>query len=236
MSERRPQTEAELIEHVRSIDAPAPVALHERVAALVAEHEARDQPSAHERATTRRRGAGAPPRLAALGLGLAMAAVAVAVVALVIARSGASGTLTVARTSALALSPATSPAPAHSATVPTELAADVEGVAFPYWEDRFGWRADGARRDRVDGRTVTTVFYIDASGRRVGYAIVSGTPAPAPVGGVLRWRRGTAYHLSVEHGGHVVSWLRDGRLCVLAGRGVPGATLLALASSDARAV
>jgi hypothetical protein len=36
------------------------------------------------------------------------------------------------------------------------------------------------------------------------------------------------------HGATVVSWLRDGHLCVLAGRGVSGATLLAVASWQER--
>jgi hypothetical protein len=107
-------------------------------------------------------------------------------------------------------------------------------VDFPYWEERFGWRATGARSDRVNGRAVTTVFYADRHGRQIGYAIVAGTPAPKQDGGEIAWRGGTRFRVQQLHGATVVSWLRGGHLCVLAGRGVSGATLLAVASWQAR--
>jgi hypothetical protein len=43
------------------------------------------------------------------------------------------------------------------------------------------------------------------------------------------------FRLLSEHGAPVVTWLRDGRLCVVSGQGVSGATLLRLASWDAHA-
>ena len=58
-------------------------------------------------------------------------------------------------------------------------------VPFPYWEDRFGWNSTGSRTDRVDGRSITTVFYTDSHGRRIGYAILAGSPAPQVAGGVI---------------------------------------------------
>jgi hypothetical protein len=82
----------------------------------------------------------------------------------------------------------------------------------------------------VGGRTVTTVFYANQTGQRIGYAIVAGTPAPWVSGGVAKWRDGISYRLSTGQGASVVTWLRHGRLCVLSGRGVDGATLLLLAS------
>jgi hypothetical protein len=111
-----------------------------------------------------------------------------------------------------------------------QLAVAVDGVPFPYWEDRFGWRSIGSRTDRVDGRSITTVFYGDSSGRRIGYAILAGTPAPGVTGGVIAWRGGVSYRLLSENGAAVVTWLRDGHLCVLSGRGVSSAALLGLAS------
>jgi hypothetical protein len=108
----------------------------------------------------------------------------------------------------------------------------VDGVAFPYWGDRFGWRASGARVDHIDGRTVTTVFYTDARGRRVGYAIVAGTPAPVASGGRVVWREGTPFRVTRENGAPIVTWVRDGHLCVVSGEGMGGATLLRLASWD----
>jgi hypothetical protein len=131
---------------------------------------------------------------------------------------------------ALTQRPATAGAPAENPHNGTELAVAVDGVPFPYWDERFGWRSTGSRTDRVDGREITTVFYADRIGQRVGYAIVAGAPAPAVDGGAVRWRGGIAYRLAHAGGREVVSWQRDGHLCVVAGRGVSSATLLALAS------
>jgi hypothetical protein len=47
---------------------------------------------------------------------------------------------------------------------------------------------------------------------------------------MVAWRGGVAYRLLDEHGVAVVTWLRDGHLCVVSGRGVSSATLLRLAS------
>jgi hypothetical protein len=214
MSERAPQTESELVELVRSIDVQAPADLHRRVETLV-----------QERSGVRRR------RPRAIRWGLAGVPVLCALVlVLVLGSSGGGSTLTLERTVALTLRPATTRAPVESAHDGAQLAADVDGIPFPYWEESFGWRATGARVDRVDGRAVTTVFYANREGRWIGYAIVAGTPAPGVSGGVIMYRRGTPYRFLVEHGAHVVTWLRDGHLCVVAGHGVSTATLLSLAS------
>jgi hypothetical protein len=103
-------------------------------------------------------------------------------------------------------------------------------VPFPYWEDRFGWHSTGTRSDQIDGRTVTTVFYSDAAGRRIGYAILAGTPAPPINGGNVSWHGGVPYRLLTDNGASTVVWQRDGHLCVLSGHGVSSATLLRLAS------
>jgi hypothetical protein len=108
--------------------------------------------------------------------------------------------------------------------------ASVEGTSFPYWGERFGWKTSGARIDRVGDRTVQTVFYNDASGRQIGYAIVSGRPPTSIRAGEVHWIRGTPYHVSRRGDATAVAWLRNGHLCVVAGRGVDARTLLALAS------
>jgi hypothetical protein len=226
MSEPRPRSESELVEYVRSSDVRAPDELHRRVEALVDAH------SEHPRRRLSL-GGGARSGRSRLGLGLAGALATAALVALVIVLSqGAGGTptFTLREASALTLSAATQPAPGESQSDRGHLAAAVDGVAFPYWEDHFGWRSTGARSDRLAGRTVTTVFYEDAAGRRLGYAIVSGTPPPRLKGGAVAWRGGVSYRLLSENGTRVISWLRDGHLCVVAGRGVDDATLLRLAS------
>ncbi len=232
MSEHPPYTESELVELVRSIDVRAPERLHSHVQALVDEHSARRGRSPWAGVML-----GGPSALR-LRLGGAIAVAAAAALALVLALSptGSPGSPTLRQTSPLTLRAATMAAPAHSATHPAELAASVDGVSFPYWEDHFGWRASGARVDRVDGRAVTTVFYTNASHQRIGYAIVADTPAPPASGGIVQPRDGTPYRYVKENGAWLVTWLRNGRRCIVSGRGIKWTTLLKLASwNDATA-
>ncbi|HSZ14598.1 MAG TPA: hypothetical protein VK790_11255 [Solirubrobacteraceae bacterium] len=214
MTEQPPRTESELVEFVRSIDVPAPPQLHSRIETMVAERSVQG--------TGRR---AAPLRLGFAGA-LAVAAIAAAIV---VGLSGGGAGLTLHKAVALTLRPATTGAPAQDPSNQTELAADVEGVSFPYWDDRFGWRATGARADRVAGREVRTVFYAAGHGQWIGYAIVAGS-APSVGGGVIRRRGGTSYRFLSEDGASVVTWMRDGHLCVVTGHGVSDATLMALAS------
>ncbi len=220
--EPAPPTEHELIERLRSIDVRAPEQLHRRIDALVDERSAR----ASRRPPRARPFAGLSP----LGLSAAVAIVVVAVVLALGLPGGGSTALSVHDASALTLRAATMAAPSQSPHRQTQLAKAVDGVAFPYWADGFGWHATGARQDHIDGRAVTTVFYGDRAGRRIGYAILAGKPTPRLDGGRVAWRGGTSYRLLAEDGAKVVVWLRDGRLCVLAGRSVSNTTLLALAS------
>jgi hypothetical protein len=212
----RPKNENELIELIRAIDVPAPERLHERTAEMIA---GGGRP-VRERAYSPRL------RLGAAG-GLVLAAAIV--LALVIGSGGGGGTLNLHSAAALALGRATSGAPAESPSHRAQLAAAVDGVAFPYWGDRFGWRSTGSRSDRLGGREVTTVFYGNRAGQRIGYSIVAGAPAPRIAGGAIHWRGGSPYRLTTIGGDRVVAWLRDGHLCIVAGH-VSGATLLMLAS------
>jgi hypothetical protein len=229
MSEQRPPTEAEIVELVRSIDVRAPEQLHRRIDALIADQAGRG--AEHER---RGRSRLIPRRVAPLRFGLAAALVLGVIAAvLVVGLSGASSQLTLHTAAALTLRPATAAAPPQDPHNPTELAASVEGVAFPYWDDRFGWRSTGARSDRADGHAVETVFYARGQDQWIGYAIVAGS-APRLSGGVVEQRGGTTYRFVSEDGARVVSWLRDGRLCVVSGHRVSDATLMALASWNSR--
>jgi hypothetical protein len=225
MSEDPTSRESELVEFLREIDVPAPERLRRSTEALLAEHE-------------RGRGGRRPVLGARLGAGLALgAAVAAVILVLVLVLGGSAGpsSLNVRDTAALTVLPPTSAAPPESGgSRRGQLAASVEGLAFPYWGGRLGWHASGRRTDRLAGRTVRTVFYVDGSGRRVGYAIVAG-PAPPLGGGRISWRGGTPYHLESVGAGRSVVWTRNGHLCVVSGRGVGDATLLRLASWDDRA-
>ena len=231
MTDPSPRKEAELVELMRAIDVRAPESLHRHMQSLVDERSsgtARHRPSLRARRRERAPGKAQRalgPRLAAVGA-LAAAAIAALVLGL---SSGGSPTLTLRQATALTVSEATAAGPLESPRKDGRLLADVEGVAFPYWEDRFGWRSTGMRTDHLAGRTIRTVYYADG-GRRIGYAIVAGANAPPVRGGTVAWRGGHPYTVSSVGGLPVITWLRDGHLCVVSGRGVDSATLLALAS------
>jgi hypothetical protein len=229
MSERRPTTESELVELIRAIDVPAPEALHRRVDTLIAGRSA----GASRRAARARepRSFGLRPRLAAGG---AIAAALLAMAIVIGVSGGGSSTLSVRDAAALTLRPAITGPPAESHSKRSQLTATVDGVSFPYWGAHFGWHSTGSRSDHVDGRTVTTIFYENSRGHRVGYAIVGGSAAPATSGGVVSRHDGTPYRLLTVNGVAVVSWVRAGHLCVISGHGVSGATLLRMASWDDR--
>jgi anti-sigma factor RsiW len=153
---------------------------------------------------------------------LALAGPAAIVAAILTLIAGGEPGLTVAQAATLAARPALATVaepPDGSAWLPGLRA---EGLPFPYWEDRFGWRATGARTDRIDGRAATTVFY-RLGAQRIAYTIVSGRPLTSDA-------RPTA---STAGGRHIVTWLRGGRTCVLSGQNVSPEALLELASGRA---
>jgi hypothetical protein len=234
MTERATQIDEEqrhVAELLRSFDAPAPESLHRRVESLVAEHQGPARRGAARRARRSVRGEYRRGPFSVLGFVGAGAIAAVVVVALaVVIAGGGSHTISLRQAAAPTLRAATLPAPPENSADRAQLAAAVDGVRFPYWGERFGWHGTGTRSDRIDGRAVTTVFYSDASGRRIGYAIVAGSPAPRIAGGTVVWHGGVPYRLLSLNGAAAVAWLRDGRLCVVSGRGVSSATLLKLAS------
>jgi hypothetical protein len=225
MTEPRPTSQDELIEQIRAIDVRAPESLHRQVESMIAD-SSRRRDVHHD--NTRARSFRLGPRLAAGG---AFAAVLVAL-AIAVGLTGGSSKLSVRDASALSLRQATSAAPGESSSDHRQLTAAVDGVSFPYWSGHFGWRSTGSRTDRVDGRTITTVFYANRRGQRVGYSIVAGSAPAQMSGGVVSTRDGTPYRLLTVNNVAVVTWERNGRLCVVSGRGVSGSTLLALASWD----
>jgi hypothetical protein len=185
----------------------------------------------HRALTTRRDGHPFRPERLGVGLGLAGALAALASI-LALVGGGQAGP-TVAQAATLAARPATGRVaePAEdSVTLPGLRAA---GLPFPYWEDRFGWRATGVRADRVDGRATTTVFYTRGS-EQIAYTIVAGKPLPPGATARYTTRAHTALTtltaLSTARGQRVVSWLRRGHTCVLSGRDVPLSALVELAA------
>src|SRR4051794_8012302 len=166
-------------------------------------------------AALRARVGAARPRAPRRGLSIAAATGAAAVAGVLLAASGGGGP-TVADAAALGARPAMAAAPDQRHGPATLERPAAAGLRFPYWGDRFGWRATGVRYDRLDGRPATTVFY-----RRhtevVAYTIVGGAALPEASG-------------SVFHGRRTVTWLRRGHSCVLSSTRTARTTLLRLAA------
>jgi anti-sigma factor RsiW len=201
----------------------APDALRAQLDALVAEPSQPAKPANRKREWPRLR----------LGFALpAMAAVAAAVVAavLIIGGNGSSGP-TLPQAAQAALSASTLPAPADSTTNPAQLDVSVGGIPFPDWSRNIGWRTLGQRNDTLGGRRVVTVFYASHKGTRIGYAIVSGAPINVS-GDTTVHEGGTTYTLFNLGNARGITWRREGHTCVIAGRGVSDAKLLALAGAE----
>jgi anti-sigma factor RsiW len=133
---------------------------------------------------------------------------AAAAVALVLVTAGGAPTVRDVLDSAGA-SPAAAIAPSGGSLLPVS----VEGVRFPNYEEKFGWRAVGRRRDEIDGRDVTTVFY-ERGGERVSYSIVAGDALDEPDGEDVE-AEGT--RLRRVGAGNAVTWRRLGHTCVMNG-------------------
>ena len=203
---------------LRALDVPAPAALRGAVAQQL-----------REAARPRRRRARLPIRIA---LPASAAAAVAAVLAVVLLAGGGASTPSLKQTVRFTLAAAVSPAPAERGT--RALAISASGIPFPYWQRTVGWRALGARTDRLAGRTVVTVFYRNGAGHRVGYAIVGGRALTIPAGRLVT-RGGVPYWLLREGPTNLVTWRRAGHTCVIAGRGVGPETLLRLATADVAA-
>jgi hypothetical protein len=202
---------------VRSLDDPAPERLRARV----------------ERERTRHARA-APRRLLRVAAGGVAAACACVALALVVLPSG-SGDPTVFEAAALGQRPASSSTPARLPGRPGLLDRKAEGLDFPDWEAKFRWRATGARRDELDGRRATTVFYENPRAARIAYTILSGPAIDPPDGARVAVREGTELRVVERGGRRVVTWLRGGHTCVLSGdAAVKPAVMLELAGWRAK--
>jgi hypothetical protein len=160
--------------------------------------------------------------------GAAATVAAAALVLLLLLPAGAGGP-TVAEAATLAQRPATGPAPPARADEPKLLSRDVEGVAFPSWTEKFGWRATGERADTLEGRRTATVFYRKES-REIAYTIVGGNALDVPDDAQTVRREGTNLRVFRQGGRLVVTWLRLGRTCVLSAAGVDQDVLVKLAA------
>ncbi len=201
---------------LRALDEPAPAALRARVDELTG-------------ATPSRRA----PRWRRVFVLPGATAIAAAVAAVVILVSGGGATPTVPVAARLALASATLPAPPVNPNEAQNLTLSAAGIPFPAWGPQKGWTANGARTDTVDGRKITTVFYLDRTGSRIGYAITDGAPLSG-VHGETVTRYGVRFTLQQSGPARVITWVRSGHTCVIAGRSVSYRALLALATADER--
>lgn len=163
----------------------------------------------------------------------ALALVAVLGAALVgwrLERSPAPTAPTIAETAALALLPGTAAPPVVDRADRASLQARVGTVRFPDYQRGFGAPASAQRTDRTGGRMVRTVYYTLRDGARLSYSIVSGPPLAAPGDARTEVARGVVLRSYRDRGLSVVTLVRSGHTCVLAGR-IPTATVLALAAA-----
>jgi hypothetical protein len=168
-----------------------------------------------------------------LGLAVASTAAAALVVAVIALQVDETPTEpSLATVSAAARLDATEPAPRSVGGTPPQLDAKVGRLVFPNWEAKFGWKAVGRRDDSLSGRPVTTVFYRNPEGVRLGYAVVSGAELDAEPPGREVTRNGKAYHVARAGGRTIVIWTQQGHTCVMnAPSAVPSSRLVDLAAS-----
>jgi hypothetical protein len=124
-------------------------------------------------------------------------------------------------------SPAAAVAPARGSLLPVA----VEGVRFPNYEQKFGWRATGRRVGEIDGRDVTTVFY-ERGGERVRYSIVAGDALAEPDGEDIDAEGTRLRRIGARK---AVTWRRLDHTCVMDGSsGVTLKTVAELAAWKAK--
>jgi hypothetical protein len=217
-----PQVERELAERGRVLiaaavaETSAPLALRERIE--------RDRERARPAATRRRW----------LGLAGSLAAVAAAAIAALVISLGGSSSPGVLATVQLAGKGPALPAPGHDPANPALLQAKIEGLPFPDWDTAFKWAAAGARRDTIEGRDATTVYYDNPRGARVAYTILGGQAIAAPDDARTVRVRGKDFHVMNRGDQRIVVWDRAGHTCVMsAPMTVPEDRLLDLAAWDA---
>ena len=191
-----------------------PPRLHARIAALQRESPARASPR--------------PTRRLAVAAAASLAAFAVV---LVISIGGsAPGGPTLASAALLSARQPTGPSPVHDLRRPALLREHFEGVTYPYWYEQFNWFTAGQRTDNLGGgRIARTVFYRHTH-HRIGYTVVSGKPLIAPRSAERRVVGGLEMRGYRDGDRDVVTFVRNGHTCILAGMVHSRGTLFKLAA------
>jgi hypothetical protein len=169
-------------------------------------------------------------------LGIAVAAIAaVAAVGIVLAVGGAGSPPSITKTALLAYRSPTKAAPAVDAGNPRLLRATFAGITFPNYRQEFGVTASGQRTDDIGNRKLLTVYYRLPNGSQISYSVVSGTALAAPRSAQLVTYLGVQIRGYTQRGLAIVTLVRNGRTCVLAGR-TSVARLIDLAKAPLRTV
>jgi hypothetical protein len=219
MSADVPERHRRVVEALRTGGPAAPEGLHRRIAALELA-----APALGRRPRVERR---SPP---AWRLGAVTALATAALLAGVAGLESLGGGPSVEAVAAFSARPATEPTPAPDPSQPAVLRREFEQVAFPNWSDEFGWHADGARTDTIDGRRADTIFYTH-EGHRISYTVISGEPVDPPDRAITLRAGGVELHrFRDDQLRDVVMFTRGGRTCVLAGHVLHTETLVKLAS------
>jgi hypothetical protein len=143
----------------------------------------------------------------------------------------APGGPTVEDAAAFAGQPPTAGAPASAGKV---LRIMQDGLALPDWAAKFGWKATGTRRGEIDGHKATTVYYAKG-GKTLAYTIVGGDSLGDADDYSTITVEGTPIEVfKTSDGTPAATWERNGRTCVLRGKGVPNAKLAELAGWKAK--
>jgi hypothetical protein len=98
---------------------------------------------------------------------------------------------------------------------PPVLNVKVGNLVYPDWEKSFGWKAVGRRQDELSGRDVTTVFYRNPDGARLGYAVVAGGPLGGDPPGRKVVRDGKTYSVARTGERTLVTWTQQGHTCAI---------------------
>jgi anti-sigma factor RsiW len=224
---RQLERQRNVVAAVRALDVGAPVALRRAVEDAI-EASATRSPRV---ALPRIDGFAALRPRALLASGGALAAVAAAVLVLVLS-GGSTSPPTVQEAARVALRSPSAPAP-RALPSGDRLAVAVDGIVYPTWS-QVGWHAVGQRMDTVGGHAIRTVYYANAKGVRVGYAIADGTALPVAGGRLVTVANGAQLRvMRLADGDQIVTWRRAGHTCILtAGREMPTARLVTLASYE----
>ena len=102
------------------------------------------------------------------------------------------------------------------------------GITYEDWGARFRWFKVGGRTDFVDGRRTSTVFYRHTH-HRIGYTVIAGRAVAPPDDAEVLRAKGLELHRFKIGKDDVVTWVRNGRTCVLAGNVHNPFTLVKLA-------